>query len=287
MTVSGGTITGATPVYAKSGAIDISGGTFTAIGTAQDYSNRPNGNPNWVTGDAIMIDNCGYPGGAPTVSITGGTFISQNAKSVGSYAKDETFTALAEFIAADGTALFSDTTADGVPAGYTLVADETHTNPQLYKIAYDGVVYPTGEETVGVPIPNSWIKDNSVTGTTTNEKIADLGTTGANGLLKWQSYVLGLNPKVATSQVKLEGAKASADGKVAIKGLNVNVPAVLAAQGTTVIFHLEESVPGSDSWTVRSETFAVEDGKPVFTVPLSDVNGKVLRIMADIVTVSK
>ena len=166
------------------------------------------------------------------------------------------------------------------------------------KVAYpwtvgSDIVYPTGGDSVGVPVPASWIKDNTDLieegqpvniDTVTN----GLAQAGANGVPVWQSYVLGLNPKDATSQVKLVGAKASADGKVAIKGLNVNVPAVLAAQGTTVVFHLEESVPGSDSWTVRSETFTVDkDGNPVFTVPLSDVNGKVLRIMADIVTVSK
>ena len=157
-----------------------------------------------------------------------------------------------------------------------------------------GIVYPTGADSVGVQMPVSWIKDNtdlvagdSPTAAEMATIVDDLGANGANGVPLWQSYVLGLNPKDATSQVKLVGAKASADGKVAIKGLNVNVPAVLAAQGTTVIFHLEESVPGSDSWAVRSETFTVEDGKPVFTVPLGDVNGKVLRIMADIVTVSK
>ena len=37
------------------------------------------------TGDALIIDKCNYPGGNPTVSITGGTFTSANAQAVGSY----------------------------------------------------------------------------------------------------------------------------------------------------------------------------------------------------------
>ena len=51
---------------------------------SQDYNFNGNGaNP---TGDALVIDNCGYPGGAPTASVTGGTFTSSNATAVGSYA---------------------------------------------------------------------------------------------------------------------------------------------------------------------------------------------------------
>ena len=89
LTITDGTISGATPVYAKSGTIAISGGTFTAMGTAQDYNNRPNNNVNWITGDAVIIDNCASAGGYPgftSVSISGGMFVSANAQPVASYA---------------------------------------------------------------------------------------------------------------------------------------------------------------------------------------------------------
>lgn len=82
--VSGGTITGATAIYQKSGTLNITGGTITGNGTKTDFVH--NGNGANATGDAVVIENCGYPGGTPVPSITGGTFISTNAKAVASYA---------------------------------------------------------------------------------------------------------------------------------------------------------------------------------------------------------
>jgi hypothetical protein len=84
LNISGGEITGATAVYQKAGELNISGGTLTANGTASEYTY--NGNGANATGDTLVIDNCGYPGGTPSANITGGTFISQNAEPIGSYA---------------------------------------------------------------------------------------------------------------------------------------------------------------------------------------------------------
>ena len=91
LTVTGGTITGATGIYVKSGTSNlatsgtsISGATVIGTGAAAlEYT--PSGNGANPTGDAIVIDNCGYPGGTPAISISGGTFISENAQAVGSY----------------------------------------------------------------------------------------------------------------------------------------------------------------------------------------------------------
>ena len=76
-------ITGATAIYQKSGTLNISGGTINGNGAEAEYSY--NGNGANATGDGIVIDNCGYPGGAPTVSITGGNINSANTQPVGSY----------------------------------------------------------------------------------------------------------------------------------------------------------------------------------------------------------
>ena len=84
--ISGGTITGATGIYQKSGTLNITGGTITGNGAKAEYTY--NGNGANATGDAVVIDNCGYPGGVPAPSITGGTFLSTNAKAVASYAYD-------------------------------------------------------------------------------------------------------------------------------------------------------------------------------------------------------
>jgi len=73
LNIYGGTITGKTAVYAKSGTINIKGGTFKGTGIHNRYSYNSNGGN--ATGDAIVIDACGYPGGDPEVNIEGGQFI--------------------------------------------------------------------------------------------------------------------------------------------------------------------------------------------------------------------
>ena len=83
LNVYGGTVTGETGIYMKAGSLNISGGTISGTGAKADY--RYNGNGFYSTGDALVVDNCIYPGGAPVVNITGGDFSSINADPVGSY----------------------------------------------------------------------------------------------------------------------------------------------------------------------------------------------------------
>ena len=81
--IQGGTITGPTGVYVKSGKLNITGGTINGTGAKADYSYNGNGgNP---TGDGLVVDNCGYPGGAPVVIVSGGDFNSANAEPIASY----------------------------------------------------------------------------------------------------------------------------------------------------------------------------------------------------------
>ncbi|MDD6042988.1 MAG: hypothetical protein PUB87_04445 [Eubacteriaceae bacterium] len=80
---AGSTITGRTGIYVKSGKTTIKGGTITGNGLYQAYNYYGNGGIS--TGDAFVVDSCGYPNGKPSVSITGGTFISENAQPVASY----------------------------------------------------------------------------------------------------------------------------------------------------------------------------------------------------------
>lgn len=84
LNVTGGSITGETAIYQKAGTMSISGGTITGNGEKKGYTY--NGNGANATGDAIVIDNCGYPGGVPAPAITGGTISSTNANPIGSYA---------------------------------------------------------------------------------------------------------------------------------------------------------------------------------------------------------
>ena len=84
LNIYGGTITGATGVYIKSGTTNITGGTIIGNGEEAAYDTRGDGAS--ATGQAIVIDKCAYPGGTPAVTIGGGTFIAEKAKNViGSY----------------------------------------------------------------------------------------------------------------------------------------------------------------------------------------------------------
>ena len=94
--ITSGTISGPTAVYQKSGTLNISGGTLIATGEKKDYSY--NGNGANATGDALLIDNCGYPGGEPAVSVTGGIFLSDNAEGIASYAYGEGNQAVQDFV---------------------------------------------------------------------------------------------------------------------------------------------------------------------------------------------
>ena len=90
LTINGGTIEGASGIYVKSGDVEasINAGTIKGVGTnCKQYNPNRTGDGCDATGDAFVVDNCGYPGGEPTVEILGGTFISENYEAVGSYAK--------------------------------------------------------------------------------------------------------------------------------------------------------------------------------------------------------
>ena len=235
-----------------------------------------------VTGNIAVVSG--------TLTITNGIYVGGLSKADGDGAK---------FVISGGyfrDPVLQEYCADGYSPVKT-TASEYAATP--YTVARVEIVYPTGKtdgglDTVGVPIPLAWINSNTdlvgedgLVLEELDQIVTDLGDTGANGVPLWQSYVLGLDPNSATSQLRLEGLPATTDEKVTIRGLNINVPAILESQGTTVGFHLEEAAPGSDSWTVRSDACTMAEGLPTFTVPLSTVDGKVLRIVADIKTRSK
>ncbi len=97
LTVTGGTISGATGIYFKSGKLNITGGTINGTGAKTDYSHSGNGSD--ATGDALVIENvaAGNYQAIESVSITGGTFNSNNAAPIASYAAAGA-TALTEFV---------------------------------------------------------------------------------------------------------------------------------------------------------------------------------------------
>ena len=83
------TVKGLTGIYAKSGNVQIKGAKIYGTGAAKGYNYHGNGGI--PTGDALVLDSCGYPNGAPTVDYTGAEnayFESAKAKPIGSYATE-------------------------------------------------------------------------------------------------------------------------------------------------------------------------------------------------------
>ncbi|MBQ7740700.1 MAG: hypothetical protein IJT65_05665 [Eubacterium sp.] len=128
---SNANLTGGSGVYIKSGTMNIYGNAvINAIGAKTDYAF--NGNGADATGDAVIIDSCGYPGNIPTVTIKAGTITSANGEAVASYAKqDDPLYPNAEFprvtgvIPANSTAVFSSDVSDLAVEGYMTVYNET------------------------------------------------------------------------------------------------------------------------------------------------------------------
>lgn len=86
LNITGGIIEGYTAVYQKSGNLTISGESTELRGNGEYIPYTYNDNGCNDTGDALIVETCNYPGGAPTISITGGNFFSEHGNAIGSYA---------------------------------------------------------------------------------------------------------------------------------------------------------------------------------------------------------
>ena len=153
LTISGGTITGTTGVYVKSGTLNITGGTIIGNGAKAAYSY--NGNGANATGDALVVESCGYPNGAPTATINGGTFTSNNGNAIGYYEYLGTST---ELNPATVTATSNDLT---IPAGYMWVDNNDGTWTVKFKYSTKIVWNAETDKDIrlqeGVEITNLWI----------------------------------------------------------------------------------------------------------------------------------
>ena len=174
LNIKGGTITGATGVYVKSGKTTVTGGTIIGTGVKADYEYYGNGGN--ATGDAFVVDTCGYPGGDPVVEIKGGTFKSENAAAVGSYFGNTAEKALAGFIT--GGSFSSD------PTKYA-VAD--------YKVTTENGVF-----TVSKNVPNN--NDNTPSTPSTPETFdAGIAAYGVSAVLSVTGMAwMGLKKKSTT-----------------------------------------------------------------------------------------
>ena len=172
-------------------------------------------------------------------------------------------------------------------AGYA-PADAEVGAPQPFTVAeaVEPFVYPI-EGTAGVPITNKvWLANQfpfiypdatkPVYASITNDLVAALLENGANGLPKWQDYVLGLDPRDPNAQLRLTAS--SKDASTVTISAAIDTTKFPAIPNVTVTFRL--AVQNGNEWTtVEGCTGSVT---PAFDRPLDGVVGKVLRIFADI-----
>ena len=174
LNIKGGTITGATGVYVKSGKTTVTGGTIIGTGVKADYEYYGNGGN--ATGDAFVVDTCGYPGGDPVVEIKGGTFKSENAAAVGSYFGNTAEKALAGFI-----------------TGGSFSSDPTKYAASDYKVTTENGVF-----TVRKNVPNN--NDNTPSTPSTPETFdAGIAAYGVSAVLSVTGMAwMGLKKKSTT-----------------------------------------------------------------------------------------
>lgn len=140
--VSGGTIEGCTAIYVKSGTTSITGGTIKGTGNKKDYQYVGGGCA--PTGDAVVIDACGYPNGDPAIEISGGNFESTNASAVADYQHGENE---AEEILVTG-GFFDSDVSEYIPSGMKQEDGEVVIDNEKAVASVNGVGYDDLQEAV-------------------------------------------------------------------------------------------------------------------------------------------
>ncbi len=172
-------------------------------------------------------------------------------------------------------------------AGYAPADAETGA-PLRYTVAeaVEPFVYPI-EGTGGVPITNKvWLATQfpsiypdatkPIYASITNDLVVALTENGANDMPKWESYVLGFDPRDPTAKLRLTASSKNAT-TVTITGV-IDTTKFPEPTGTTVKFRLAKR--NGDEWT----NLAAGSETPSFDCLLEDVVGEDLAIFADIVT---
>lgn len=126
LTVNGGSITGQTGIAAKGGFIKINNGVITGTGANSGFVHNNNGWNN--TGDALAVESSDYPYSPVSVQVTGGQFVSTNAKAVATYSSDAgKYETATKFISGG---IFS----TEVDAGYIADGYEAKPDNGMYKV---------------------------------------------------------------------------------------------------------------------------------------------------------
>ena len=207
LNIKGGTITGATGVYVKSGKTTITGGTINGVGAKADYEYKGDGCNS--TGEALVVDKCNYPGGDPTVEIKGGTFVSKNANAVGSYVGNTATDPLTGFVSggkfsSDPTAFVTDETLIVVPSTdgtFTVKAAKSEDGKTTIKVSEDGkTVTETTTENEHKDDGETTIDTRTETKTETNVDTGSVKTTETKAVTETKDDVATTVTTVKTTE---------------------------------------------------------------------------------------
>ena len=255
LNIKGGTITGATGVYVKSGKTTITGGVINGTGAKKDYEYYGNGAV--TTGDAFVVDKCNYPGGDPTVEIKGGYFNSANAASVGSYVGNGATGLVTGFVT--GGYFTSDPSAYKAEGKFVVASDKAG-----YSYMISGTA-PTKAEVI--------VNDKTAVTVPTNENLTNADKTA----IQTKTNIDGVAEAVAGSKdaiVKKAGVDASkVDATelievevavdVAVSDVQKNEEAAVSSITFTAKPTATVKVNGSSAGETVDVTNAMLNGKPI------------------------
>ncbi len=273
VTVSDGAVVkGESGIETRAGTLTVNGGTITATAA---YNYASNGSGTTTKGAAVAVAQYGADR-VTSVTINNGTLSGEKKIAVTDVNNDMSKVKV--------FAKEADTTPTVIPEGYSWA--ESTEKPGMWTLVKQlaSFTYPI-EGTAGIPVDLQWLEDNldgvklPILETQTDDIIAALSEKGENGIPVWQSYVLGLNPKSATSQLRL-AATAKDATTVTITGI-IDTTKFPKIANVTVIFRLA-SRNADGTWSnIDGCTGAAS---PSFDMALDAVAGKTLAIFADIVT---
>ena len=110
-----------------------------------------------------------------------------------------------------------------------------------------------------VTVPGAWVVEKMGAAFVTENAVDWLSAAGANGLPRWQSWLLGLEPSDSRSVVLCRAADTQpGDGTFAV-GANIDVQ---AGSGAAVTAYLDTSADG-EAWTENVASQALSDGGTV------------------------
>ena len=230
LNIKGGTITGATGVYVKSGKTTITGGVINGTGAKKDYEYYGNGAV--TTGDAFVVDKCNYPGGDPTVEISGGFFNSANAASIGSYVGNGATGLVTGFIT--GGYFTSDPTAYLAAGKYVIKSD---------KAGYTYAVTGTKPEKTPIFVDENTTHDTSAITDGTTKSAID----------------------AVINKAKVEGVAAAVD-ESALVASKVDASEVDAAKKVEVEVSVKVEVKSADLSGENAAKTLTFEAKPVATI---------------------